>query len=105
MTENQSRPLPSFQVDFDDKTGDKVLTCCLLPQGVTCITWHGGDSDDIDQDTFMIGSKSAAASKSMSRLINLKFDDGRSYENMSFVSLTEKTAETLDVTETRNYGS
>ena len=47
MTENQSRPLPSFQVDFDERTGDKVLTCCLLPQSVPCITWHGGDGDSV----------------------------------------------------------
>ena len=105
MTENQSRPLPSLQVDFDERSGDKVLTCCLLPQSVPCSTWHGRDGDSVmEQDTFMIGSKSTA-SKSMSRLINLKFDDGRSYENMSLVSLTEKTAETLEMTETRNYGS
>ncbi|KPM02969.1 lap4-like protein [Sarcoptes scabiei] len=32
LAENQSQPLLKFQTDFDEKSGQKVLTCFLLPQ-------------------------------------------------------------------------
>uniref|UniRef100_A0A3Q3BLY7 Leucine rich repeat containing 1 n=1 Tax=Kryptolebias marmoratus TaxID=37003 RepID=A0A3Q3BLY7_KRYMA len=32
LSENQSQPLLSFQTDKDPETGEKVLTCVLLPQ-------------------------------------------------------------------------
>uniref|UniRef100_A0A8C6LXZ2 Leucine rich repeat containing 1 n=1 Tax=Nothobranchius furzeri TaxID=105023 RepID=A0A8C6LXZ2_NOTFU len=32
LSENQSQPLLSFQVDTDPESGEKVLTCVLLPQ-------------------------------------------------------------------------
>ncbi|XP_078585582.1 protein scribble homolog isoform X3 [Branchiostoma floridae x Branchiostoma japonicum] len=32
LSENQSQPMVKFQAEDDEKTGDKVLTCFLLPQ-------------------------------------------------------------------------
>uniref|UniRef100_H2ZTK7 Leucine rich repeat containing 1 n=2 Tax=Latimeria chalumnae TaxID=7897 RepID=H2ZTK7_LATCH len=32
LSENQSQPLLTFQTDIDTETGEKVLTCVLLPQ-------------------------------------------------------------------------
>ena len=32
LSENQSQPLLTFQTDMDRETGEKVLTCVLLPQ-------------------------------------------------------------------------
>lgn len=32
LSENQSQPLLTFQTDQDPKSGEKVLTCVLLPQ-------------------------------------------------------------------------
>jgi len=32
LAENQAQPLISFQQDVDEETGEKVLTCFLLPQ-------------------------------------------------------------------------
>lgn len=32
LSENQSKPLLTFQTDVDPDTGEKVLTCVLLPQ-------------------------------------------------------------------------
>ena len=32
LSENQAQPMLKFQTDFDDVTGQKVLTCFLLPQ-------------------------------------------------------------------------
>jgi len=32
LSENQTHPLIKFQQDVDDETGEKVLTCFLLPQ-------------------------------------------------------------------------
>ena len=32
LSENQSQPLLTFQTDQDPDTGEKVLTCVLLPQ-------------------------------------------------------------------------
>lgn len=32
LSENQSQPLLTFQTDVDPESGEKVLTCVLLPQ-------------------------------------------------------------------------
>ena len=32
LSENQAQPLLKFQTDYDERTGQKVLTCFLLPQ-------------------------------------------------------------------------
>ena len=32
LSENQAQPLLKFQTDYDDRTGQKVLACFLLPQ-------------------------------------------------------------------------
>jgi len=32
LAENQAQPLISFQQDVDEETGERVLTCFLLPQ-------------------------------------------------------------------------
>lgn len=32
LSDNQSQPLLTFQTDVDPETGEKVLTCVLLPQ-------------------------------------------------------------------------
>ena len=32
LSENQAQPLLKFQTDYDERTGQKVLTCVLLPQ-------------------------------------------------------------------------
>jgi len=32
LSENQAQPLLKFQTDIDEETGEKVLTCFLLPQ-------------------------------------------------------------------------
>ena len=32
LSENQAQPLLKFQQDFDDETGERVMTCFLLPQ-------------------------------------------------------------------------
>lgn len=32
LSENQAQPLLTFQTDRDEKTGENVLTCFLLPQ-------------------------------------------------------------------------
>ncbi|KAK3088695.1 hypothetical protein FSP39_022487 [Pinctada imbricata] len=32
LSENQSKPMLKYQTDFDERTGQKVLTCFLLPQ-------------------------------------------------------------------------
>ena len=37
LSENQAQPLLKFQTDIDDETGEKVLTCFLLPQ-IACQT-------------------------------------------------------------------
>jgi len=37
LSENQAQPLLKFQTDIDEETGEKVLTCFLLPQ-IACQT-------------------------------------------------------------------
>ena len=32
LSENQAQPMLKFQTDFDERTGQRVLTCFLLPQ-------------------------------------------------------------------------
>lgn len=32
LSENQAQPMLTFQNDVDEETGEKVLTCFLLPQ-------------------------------------------------------------------------
>lgn len=32
LSDNQSQPLLTFQTDTDPETGEKILTCVLLPQ-------------------------------------------------------------------------
>ena len=32
LSENQAQPMLTFQTDIDEKTGEQVLTCFLLPQ-------------------------------------------------------------------------
>ena len=32
LSENQAKPMLAFQTDYDENTGDQVLTCFLLPQ-------------------------------------------------------------------------
>lgn len=32
LSQNQSKPLPQFQEDWDPLTGQLVLTCFMLPQ-------------------------------------------------------------------------
>lgn len=32
MAENQAKPMINFQTDYDEQTGEQVLTCFLLPQ-------------------------------------------------------------------------
>jgi protein scribble len=32
LTENQAKPMLNFQTDYDEQTGEQVLTCFLLPQ-------------------------------------------------------------------------
>lgn len=32
LAENQSQPMLKFQTEDDERTGEKVLTCYLLPQ-------------------------------------------------------------------------
>jgi len=32
LAENQSQPMLKFQTEDDESTGEKVLTCYLLPQ-------------------------------------------------------------------------
>lgn len=32
LSDNQSQPLLTFQTDSDPETGEKILTCVLLPQ-------------------------------------------------------------------------
>lgn len=41
LSENQSQPLLMFQTDEDPDTGEKVLTCVLLPQQ-PCESDHKG---------------------------------------------------------------
>jgi len=43
LSENQAQPLLKFQTDIDDETGEKVLTCFLLPQ-IACQTDSMGTS-------------------------------------------------------------
>lgn len=35
LAENQSQPMLKFQTEDDERTGEKVLTCYLLPQQPT----------------------------------------------------------------------
>jgi len=32
LAENQAKPMLNFQTDYDERTGEQVLTCFLLPQ-------------------------------------------------------------------------
>jgi protein scribble len=32
LAENQAKPMLNFQTDYDETTGEQVLTCFLLPQ-------------------------------------------------------------------------
>ena len=32
LAENQAKPMLNFQTDYDEATGEQVLTCFLLPQ-------------------------------------------------------------------------
>ena len=32
LAENQAKPMLNFQTDYDENTGEQVLTCFLLPQ-------------------------------------------------------------------------
>lgn len=41
LSENQAQPLLKFQTDVDEETGEKVLTCFLLPQ-IACHTESTG---------------------------------------------------------------
>lgn len=43
LSENQSQPLLTFQTDEDPDSGEKVLTCVLLPQQ-PCEPDNKGDS-------------------------------------------------------------
>lgn len=61
LSENQSRPLPSLQVEVD-VAGEEVLTCCLLPQLSEQTTCHLPRGED------------TCGHATMTRLINIKFD-------------------------------
>ena len=61
MSENQSRPLPSLQVEVD-REGEEVLTCCLLPQLSEQTTCHLPRGED------------TCGHATITRLINIKFD-------------------------------
>ena len=61
MSENQSRPLPSLQVEVD-REGEEVLTCCLLPQLSEQTTCH------------LPRGENTCGHATMTRLINIKFD-------------------------------
>ena len=51
LAENQAQPLISFQQDVDEETGEKVLTCFLLPQ--QAYTESMGDADDSSDLLFL----------------------------------------------------
>ena len=40
LAENQAKPMLNFQTDYDEATGEQVLTCFLLPQ----MQNNGGDN-------------------------------------------------------------
>lgn len=45
LAENQSQPMLKFQTEDDERTGEKVLTCYLLPQQ---------PSPSLGQDTYIL---------------------------------------------------
>lgn len=58
LSENQAKPMLAFQTDYDENTGDQVLTCFLLPQleaapedqadtGGRLVRGAFGDSEDL----------------------------------------------------------
>lgn len=49
LSDNQSQPLLTFQTDVDHTTGEKILTCVLLPQM---------PSEPICQGDFILGTSS-----------------------------------------------
>ncbi|XP_049534430.1 protein lap4 isoform X3 [Anopheles darlingi] len=56
LSENQSQPVPTFQPDVDESTGEQVLTCFLLPQqryvpSAAGTTRGGGSGRDPDSDS------------------------------------------------------
>ena len=76
MTENQSRPLPVFQVEVEGD--ERVLTCCLLPQRK------------------FIQPPEEKWAGTLTRILNLKFDEHSGCEadhcSTSVVTITENSA-------------
>ncbi|XP_043492411.1 protein lap4 isoform X6 [Polistes fuscatus] len=52
LSENQAQPMLTFQNDVDEETGEKVLTCFLLPQ----LEYHADDSGRLG--TTLVGLRS-----------------------------------------------
>ncbi|XP_014611420.1 PREDICTED: protein lap4 isoform X5 [Polistes canadensis] len=52
LSENQAQPMLTFQNDIDEETGEKVLTCFLLPQ----LEYHPDDSGRLG--TTLVGLRS-----------------------------------------------
>lgn len=63
LAENQSQPMLKFQTEDDERTGEKVLTCYLLPQqpspslGEQLLVIHQLDinSDYLHNHTLVLG--------------------------------------------------
>lgn len=47
LSVNQSQPLLTFQTDVDHETGEKVLTCVLLPQQPSDDSNGNGEEADL----------------------------------------------------------
>ncbi|XP_064480658.1 protein scribble homolog isoform X3 [Ornithodoros turicata] len=71
LAENQSQPMLKFQTDLDERTGNKVLTCFLLPQQ----EYHTESMENLLRDSIEQDSRLSWDQKTESRMSAVKFVD------------------------------
>ena len=88
LAENQSRPLPVFQMETE--RGERMLTCCLLPQRK------------------FIQPPEEKWGGTLTRILNLKFDEHSGSEgdqcSASVVTITENSAVKTESRPVKSHG-
>ncbi|XP_076307315.1 protein lap4-like isoform X2 [Tachypleus tridentatus] len=72
LSENQSQPMLKFQTDEDERTGDKVLTCFLLPQQ----EYHTDSLENLLQNSTDQDSRLSWDQRGGERMSAVKFAEG-----------------------------
>ncbi|GAB6023124.1 hypothetical protein CHUAL_007209 [Chamberlinius hualienensis] len=69
LAENQSKPMLKFQTDIDEKTGQEVLTCFLLPQ----MEYHNDSTENVSKELDSEEDKRNSWDKIALRTSSVKF--------------------------------